>query len=150
MDNVLLVSRNLQFLVRTKRELGKYKGQFQVLVSQSVDSAEGELQRNKITVLVIDLSSTEGDETETLLGFPGRYPKIPCIVLRDAADESVVSGTRAASMFRLLEKPIDVNLLANAIIDWQDLPPPPSCFLPTALSPRPAVSRSTLCQADFL
>ncbi len=118
MDKVLIVEDDPDFLNYLNEGLQKYKSQFEVLSTPDGKKAIEMLTRETVSVLVADLVMPKIDEPELLAYMTKKHPKVACIAIAEPASPEIKQRTpQLKDVFRHLEKPLDVNELAWAIIE---------------------------------
>ena len=122
MDKVLVVDHDPEMLDVLREELRKYKGQFEVLTASDLEKALDVLKRESISVLVTDLGMPQNKGLELLDLMRKKYPPVPCIAMAAPAGPEKKEAVKAPpeGVFNCIEKPFDVNQLANLIMEGLD------------------------------
>lgn len=117
MHNVLIVDDESRLLESIEAGLASYKKSFGVLTAVNGHQAIDILQRQKIDLLVTDLRMPVMDGFELLAHVSGAYPFMPSIVMTAFATPEIEDKVNITGISKLLEKPIEFERLAEAILD---------------------------------
>ena len=120
MDNVLIVDSNPELLCYFEEGLRKYKSQFEVLTAAQRKDALKVLKKEPVSVLVTDLVMPKTEEPELLDYMTRKHPKVSCIVMKGSDSFEIKQSAKINDIFRYIEKPVDFNELAWAILDGLD------------------------------
>jgi DNA-binding response OmpR family regulator len=117
MDKVLIVDDSQDLLNPIIMGLRKYKSAFEVLTAANGEEAVSILKKESVSTLVTDLYMPKMDGLELLAYMSQNYPRVPCIVMTAFGSAEIQDILDQRGIFHYLEKPIDLQALANAIID---------------------------------
>lgn len=117
MKNILIVDDESRLLQSIKAGLKAYKDRFSVQSALNGREAMDILAAQKIDLIVTDLRMPEVDGFELLAHISSRYPFLPTIVMTAFATPEIEEQISADGSLVLLEKPLDFDRLAEAIID---------------------------------
>ena len=117
MHKVLIVDDEIRLLQSIEAGLTSYKDRFQVLTAPNGLEAIDILQREKIDLMVTDLRMPEMDGFELLAHVSVSYPFMPSIVMTAFATPEIEERVNISGTSKLLEKPIEFERLAEAILD---------------------------------
>lgn len=117
MHKVLIVDDEIRLLQSIEAGLTSYKERFQVLTAVNGHEAIDILQQAKIDLLVTDLRMPVMDGFELLAHVSGAYPFMPSIVMTAFATPEIEEKVNSTGTSRLLEKPIEFDRLAEAILE---------------------------------
>ncbi len=117
MGNVLIVDDSQELLTPIIMGLEKYKSDFDVLTAGNGEEAIEILQKTPISTLVTDLYMPKMDGLELLAYMTRKHPRVPCIVMTAFGSPEVQRILDQRGIFHYLEKPLDLEILANTIHD---------------------------------
>jgi len=117
MKQVLIVDDESRLLKSIEAGLRSYRDQFNVLTALDGRQAVDFLSREKIHLVVTDLRMPNMDGFELLAHISGSYPFMPTIVMTAFATPEIEERLNSTGTSKLLEKPIDFDRLAEAIVD---------------------------------
>lgn len=117
MHKVLIVDDEVRLLQSIVAGLTSYKDRFHVLTAVNGREAIDILQQDKVDLLVTDLRMPEIDGFELLAHVSGAYPFMPSIVMTAFATPEIEEKVNSTGISKLLEKPIEFERLAEAILD---------------------------------
>jgi CheY-like chemotaxis protein len=115
--NVLIVDDESPFLLSLTDGLVAYAEDFQVVTALNGKEAVKILGSSKVDLVVTDLRMPKMDGFELLAHMSGKYPKIPVIVMTAYGTPEIEERLRDMGDFQYLEKPLDLNVLADRIFD---------------------------------
>jgi len=115
MKKVLIVDDEIRLLQSIEAGLKSYNDEFGVITAANGRMAVHHLAKEKISLVVTDLRMPEMDGFELLAHLTGAYPFIPSIVMTAFSTPEIEERLNSTGIARLLEKPIDIEKLANAI-----------------------------------
>jgi CheY-like chemotaxis protein len=116
MKKVLLVDDEKNFLVKLEAGLAEYETDFSVLTAENGEQAVDILQSTAIDLVVTDLRMPVMDGFELLAYVASNFPTIPVIIMTAFGTPEVERELNASGILTLIEKPIDLDDLAHAII----------------------------------
>jgi len=117
MKSILIVDDESRLLQSIQAGLKAYQDTFSVLTAANGSQAMDVLASHKIDLVVTDLRMPEADGFELLAHISGRYPFLPTIVMTAFATPEIEERISSSGTLVLLEKPLDFDRLAEAIID---------------------------------
>jgi len=121
MKNVLIVDDEERFMLSLVDGLSGYKDKFSVLTAGNGSEAIKLLESEPIELVVTDLRMPEMDGFE-LLAYMGRnFPSVPAIVMSAFGTPEIETRIKTLGSLELLEKPIELEGLAETIIKWLEL-----------------------------
>lgn len=112
---VLVVDDEKLFLASLTEGMKEYSSDFQVITAPNGKKAVEELREREIHLVVTDLKMPVMDGFQLLLHMSGAHPDIPIIVMTAFCTPEIEKKVRELDAFELLEKPIDLQVLANKI-----------------------------------
>lgn len=115
MNKVLIVDDETRLLQSIEAGLKSYLNEFTVVTANNGKEAVDYLQNETLNLVVTDLRMPEMDGFELLAHLSTAYPFIPTIVMTAFATPEIEERLNASGTLRLLEKPIDIEKLAQAV-----------------------------------
>jgi CheY-like chemotaxis protein len=115
--NVLIVDDEGPFLLSLSDGLAAYAKDFQVLTALNGKEAVKALDAKAVDLVVTDLRMPKMDGFELLAHMSSSYPTIPVIVMTAFGTPEIEERLRDMGDFQYLEKPLDLNVLAERIFD---------------------------------
>jgi CheY-like chemotaxis protein len=117
MKRVLIVDDEKLFLLSLLEGLKAYSDQF--AADMAVDGLEAleKMEREHYDLVVTDLRMPEMDGMELLARMSKKFPNLPVIVMTAYPSPNAYETTRGLGCSKFLEKPIDLEDLANKIIE---------------------------------
>jgi CheY-like chemotaxis protein len=115
MKKVLIVDDETRLLQSIEAGLKSYLDEFHVITAQNGKEAVHFLERENINLVVTDLRMPEMDGFELLAHLTSAHPFMPTIVMTAFATPEIEDRLNASGTSKLLEKPIDIEKLAEAI-----------------------------------
>lgn len=112
---VLVVDDEKLFLASLSEGMKEFSGDFEVITAPNGKKAVEELKQREIDLVVTDLKMPVMDGFQLLLHMAGSHPDIPIIVMTAFCTPEIEKRVRELDAFELLEKPIDLQVLANKI-----------------------------------
>jgi CheY-like chemotaxis protein len=117
MKNVLIVDDENPFLLSVTDGLAAYAKEFAVITAINGKEAVKALSTAEINLVVTDLRMPKMDGFELLAHISGNYPDIPVIVMTAYGTPEIEERLQKMGTFHYLEKPLDLNVLADKITD---------------------------------
>jgi len=117
MNTVLIVDDEEHFLSHIEIGLAEYKDYFTVLTAKDGKQAAEILQSSFVDLVVTDLKMPEMDGFELLAFIASNYTTIPVIVMTAFGTPEVERQLRATGILTMIEKPINLDELAESIIE---------------------------------
>ena len=117
MKNVLIVDDEKPFLLSVTDGLAAYAKDFAVLTAINGKEAIKVLGATGVNLVVTDLRMPNMDGFELLAHMSGNYPDIPVIVMTAYGTPEIEERLQKMGTFHYLEKPLDLNVLADKITD---------------------------------
>jgi len=115
---VLIVDDEEPLLLSIAEGLSVYRKHFNLLTATNGMEAVKLLKSSPIIDLVItDLSMPKMDGFELLAYIKRNYPKIPVIMMTAFGTPKIEEIIKKMGIFSYLEKPLDINLIADSILD---------------------------------
>ncbi|HDS05423.1 MAG TPA: response regulator, partial [Deltaproteobacteria bacterium] len=126
---VLIVDDEEPFLDSITDGLSSYKKYFHVRTALNGAEAVKALKLHPLDMVITDLCMPKMDGFELLAYMSRNYPKIPVVLMTAYGTPKIREIVMNMGVFRYMEKPIDVDTMADVIIDaleirihWQALP----------------------------
>ena len=120
MKHVLIVDDEQSFLLSLSEGLAPLQSEFTVHLARNGLEAVAVLYQNKIDLVVTDLKMPEMDGFDLLAHLVGEYPRIPAIVMTAFGTFEIEEQIRDIGTFPYLEKPIELHVLADRILNELD------------------------------
>lgn len=117
MKHVLIVDDEIRLLQSIAAGLKNYQEAFTVTTALNGQEAVDILSEKPIDLVVTDLRMPEMDGFELLAHLSATHPFLPFIVMTAFATPEIEERLNSAGTSKLLEKPIDFERLAEAIIE---------------------------------
>ncbi len=121
---VLIVDDEEPLLLTIAEGLSIYKNYFNLLTATNGADAVKLLKSSPTIDLVLtDLSMPKMDGFELLAYMNRNYPKIPVILMTAFGTPKIEEIVSSMGIFRYLEKPLDINIIADNIFDALSIRP---------------------------
>lgn len=118
MREVLIVDDEEPLLLTIADGLSIYKKYFNLLTATNGADAVKVLKSSPVIDLVLtDLSMPKMDGFELLAYMNRNYPKIPVILMTAFGTPKIEEIVSSMGIFRYLEKPLDINIIADNIFE---------------------------------
>jgi CheY-like chemotaxis protein len=117
MKNVLIVDDEKPFLISIADGLAAHGKDFTVRCALNGREAVKILDSTEVDLVVTDLRMPKMDGFELLTHMSGQYPNIPVIVMTAYGNTAIEERLRAIGDFQYLEKPLQLNVIADKIFD---------------------------------
>lgn len=117
LKNVLIVDDERPFLLSLAAGLKTYSSDFRVLTAENGKEALEILESMSIDLVVTDLRMPEMDGIGLLTSMGRNFPAVPAIVVSAYGTRKIKNRLRTMRTLRFLEKPLNFQELAHAIID---------------------------------
>ena len=117
MKNVLIVDDEESFLASLAAGLREYSADFFVLTANNGRKAVQVLESATVDLVVSDIRMPEMDGFELLAYMSTNFPSIPAIVMSAYWSPVVKERLETMGTLRFLEKPVDFQELAEAILE---------------------------------
>lgn len=117
MQTVLIVDDEIGFLRSIEAGLAGYGERFCVRTATNGLAALKVIEEEKVDLLVTDLRMPEMDGFALLAHIASAHPFLPAIVLTAFATPEIEESVNATGTARLLEKPVELERLAEAILE---------------------------------
>ena len=114
---MLIVDDEKPFLLSVTDGLAAYAKDFTVLTAINGKEAVKALSTSEVNLVVTDLRMPKMDGFELLAYMSGNYPDIPVIVMTAYGTPEIEERLQKMGTFHYLEKPLDLNVLADKITD---------------------------------
>src|SRR4030066_612069 len=114
---VLIVDDEEPFVLSLADGLSSYKKYFNVRTAPNGAEAVKTLKLSPIDLVITDLSMPKMDGFELLAYMSRNYPKIPVILMTAYGTPKIEEIVGNMGIFRYLEKPLDINAIADNIFD---------------------------------
>lgn len=77
------------------------------------DSAEfvGIIEQRRIHTAIVDMDTEKSNGLATIKLIRFDYPRLPCIMLKEKADDNVLTKALELDVFGVVNKPVDMNIL---------------------------------------
>lgn len=116
MKNVLIVDDEQAILMAISDFMEEFAEKFTVTTAPNGRIASEILASVPVDLVVTDLKMPEMDGFELLAYMSAHFPDIPAVVMTAFVSPKVRSKLEGSGMLRLLEKPVDFEVLAQVII----------------------------------
>lgn len=124
---VLIVDDEEPLLLTIAEGLSIYKKYFNLLTATNGADAVKLLKSSPVIDLVVtDLSMPKMDGFELLAYMNRNYPQIPVILMTAFGTPKIEEIVNSMGLFRYLEKPLDINSIAENIFAALDIKPGPA------------------------
>jgi len=120
MNTVLIIDDNLEFLKELEEGLVKYNSQFDLLFVSNVKEAVQILRTENIASLVTELDMPTIDALSILTFMSNNFSQVPCIAIIEEGRPKIWIDPEEECVFSYIEKPINFDELANAILKALD------------------------------
>ena len=118
LQEVLIVDDEEPLLLSIAEGLSIYKKCFNLLTATNGIEAVKLIKSSPVIDLVItDLSMPKMDGFELIAYMNRNYPKIPVIMMTAFGTPKIEEIVQKMGIYRYLEKPLDINVIANNIFD---------------------------------
>ncbi|HPD57772.1 MAG TPA: response regulator [Smithellaceae bacterium] len=114
---VLIVDDEEPFVLSLADGLSTYKKYFNVRTAPNGAEAVKILKLSPVDLVITDLSMPKMDGFELLAYMNRNYPKIPVILMTAYGTPKIEEIVSNMGIFRYLEKPLDINAVADNIVD---------------------------------
>ncbi len=114
---VLIVDDEEPFVLSLADGLSMYKKYFNVRTAPNGAEAVKILKLSPVDLVITDLSMPKMDGFELLAYMNRNYPKIPVILMTAYGTPKIEEIVSNMGIFRYLEKPLDINAVADNIVD---------------------------------
>ena len=114
---VLIVDDEESFVLSLADGLSVYKKYFNLRTAPNGAEAIKILKLSSIDLVITDLSMPKMDGFELLAYMNRNYPKIPVILMTAYGTPKIEEIVSNMGIFRYLEKPLDINVVADNIFD---------------------------------
>ncbi|HDQ03773.1 MAG TPA: response regulator [Deltaproteobacteria bacterium] len=114
---VLIVDDEEPFVLSLADGLSVYKNFFNLRTAPNGAEAVKILKLSTIDLVITDLSMPKMDGFELLAYMNRNYPKIPVILMTAYGTPKIEEIVQNMGIFRYLEKPLDINSIADNIFD---------------------------------
>jgi CheY-like chemotaxis protein len=114
MKHILIVDDEKPFLLSVRDGLA-FAGQFKIHLAINGQDAVRILAQESIDLVVTDLKMPVMDGFQLLAYMSTRFPGIPVVVMTAFGTPEIEERLKNVDTFRFLEKPLDLDALANAI-----------------------------------
>ena len=113
---VLIVDDEEPLLLSIDDGLSVYKKYFTLLTATNgIDAVKVLKGKTSIDLVITDLRMPRMDGFELLTYIKRNYPRIPVILMTAYGTPKIESITRSMEVFSYLEKPLDINIIADNI-----------------------------------
>lgn len=117
MKRVLIVDDETSFLLSLKDGLNAHRDVFQVVTAENGRKAVAILRNSAVDLLVTDLKMPEMDGFELLAWVSRERPELPVIVMTAFGTAEIESDIAAMGALKYLEKPLDLKMFQEAILN---------------------------------
>lgn len=115
--NVLIVDDEELFLRTVSDGLSVYSDDFNLLTANNGKKAIEILKHNELDLVVTDLKMPVMDGFQLLAYMSREHPEVSIIVMTAFGTPEIERKIKSMDILRYLEKPLDMYVLANAILD---------------------------------
>jgi CheY-like chemotaxis protein/putative methionine-R-sulfoxide reductase with GAF domain len=120
MKNVLFVDDEETLLLIMVDRFEDFKDRFNVLTARNGKEAVEILNSKAIDLVVTDLKMPVMDGVELLAYMSANFPSIPAITVSAFCTPRIQKKLEAMGLLRVMEKPVNLDLLAEAVMDGLD------------------------------
>lgn len=113
---VLLVDDEESFRMSVEDGLARYSERFEVVTASNGVQALGVIESRRPCMVVTDMRMPAMDGIELLLSCRRLYPHLPVILVSAYFSEELERNARSFGAAAVLHKPLDLNVLVNAIL----------------------------------
>ncbi|WP_419174262.1 response regulator [Desulfosediminicola sp.] len=114
---ILIVDDEARLLESVHAGLKEHEDRLEVITAQNGREAVEILKSIQVHLVVTDIKMPELDGFELLAHISGKYPSIPVIVMTAFNTPEIEQKLLESSRLKLLEKPLDIDELANSIFE---------------------------------
>ena len=100
-----------------------YSDRFKVFTARNGKEAVKILGSQSIDMVITDLKMPEMDGFELLVYMNNKFPAIPAIVVSAFCSDRVQQKLEKLGRLRIMEKPVDIDIMAEAVIKELENPP---------------------------
>ncbi len=123
MKNILVVEDEETLLVVMAGLFKPYSDRFKVFTAKNGKEAVKTLESKSIDLVITDLKMPEMDGIELLVYMNNNFPAIPAIVVSAFCTERVQKKLESLGRLRVMEKPVDIDIMSEAVIKELENPP---------------------------
>jgi len=69
------------------------------------------IEQRRIHTAIVDMDTEKSNGLATIKLIRSDYPRLPCIMLKDKADDNVLTRALELDVFGVVNKPVDMNIL---------------------------------------
>ncbi|MGD2272326.1 MAG: response regulator [Desulfobacterales bacterium] len=120
MKNVLFVDDEETLLLIMVDRFEDFKDRFNVLTAGNGKEAVDILNSKAIDLVVTDLKMPVMDGVELLAYMSANFPSIPAITVSAFCTPRIQKKLKAMGLLRVMEKPVNLDLLAEAVMEGLD------------------------------
>ena len=125
---VLIVDDEEPLLLSIDDGLSVYKKYFTLLTATNgIEAVQVLKEEASIDLVITDLRMPRMDGFELLTYIRRNYPRIPVILMTAYGTPKIESITRSMEIFSYLEKPLDINVIADNIFSALSIQYPQIC-----------------------
>ena len=114
---ILIVDDEARLLESVHAGLKEHEDRLEVITAQNGREAVEILKSIQVHLVVTDIKMPELDGFELLAHISAKYPSIPVIVMTAFNTPEIEQKLLESSRLKLLEKPLDIDELANSIFE---------------------------------
>ena len=123
MKNILVVEDEETLLLVMAGLFKPYRDRFKVFTAINGKEAVKILESQSIDLVITDLKMPEMDGIELLVYMHNNFPTIPAIVVSAFCTPRVQKKLEKLGRLRIMEKPVDIDIMAEAVIKELENPP---------------------------
>ena len=86
-----------------------------LLVAENTGEFVNIIEQRRIHTTIVDMDSGKSAGLATIKIIRIDYPLLPCILLTNAAGETILSKALRLDVFSVIEKPVDMNILQEQL-----------------------------------
>jgi len=121
--NILVVEDEETLLVVMAGLFKPYSDRFKVFTAKNGKEAVKILESKSIDLVITDLKMPEMDGIELLVYMNNNFPAIPAIVVSAFCTARVQKKLETLGRLRVMEKPVDIDIMSEAVIKELENPP---------------------------
>jgi len=69
------------------------------------------IEQRRIHTAIVDMDNEKSNGLATIKSIRLDYPRLPCIMLKDKADDNILARALELDVFGVVNKPVDMNIL---------------------------------------
>ncbi|HPS55900.1 MAG TPA: response regulator [Sedimentisphaerales bacterium] len=86
-----------------------------LMVAQDSNEFVDIIEQRRIHTAIVDMDNENSNGLATIKLIRFDYPRLPCIMLKDKADDNVLVRALELDVFGVINKPVDMNILRGLL-----------------------------------